>query len=574
MSALKVSGTKMQNMFGNVDGASEDFQNFIKIPSIKLSFSDLEKTVIIGRKGSGKTFYARQYYDLCKKRDDVIAIPPNFSTLNSIQMVQASHYFKSGEASSAWQTIWQNALLLSFSTHIFSSDRREYVDKYLTSGQKSFLARKKKMFEEIFLKKDRLFGMNFNLTYGVVECALYQLNILSNNQYRSSFLNRDVWIELRIFLASIISKVPIFVYFIDRIDDDFNHAPESYIDCQKGLFYAVKDLRTEPRTKKLHVVATFRETLSSAVGVTVNTIKSGASNAIAPLDWNYPMARELISRKLEQLRAKALAGESNSEDHEDVSVNFVKPSDPHPVRAWLGFTAIENASLSAKHEAPIHEDVIDYIVRHTTTVPREIVFICNNIANRIESNRDFGSGFSQADFRREVDICTSKIAGQLAADFGNLLASSMKGHDYLRDRHDFEGGRDDADQSIFVEKYRRILADIVLEIGVSTFSHRKLQQAVALHQDGLNRDKKSSRYDYHELQHLLWRTGIIGFRQFNEEASSNSEDIFFLSDKQQDSLELPIGKDVYLFHTSICSYFSLENNSDRPIGGQWIDISD
>ena len=176
------------------------------------------------------------------------------------------------------------------------------------------------------------------------------------------YLNDKRWMDISNYVADILSQSAGLYLYVDDVDKNFRWAPSLWIQCQRGLFYTVMDfLREDSFRSKLHVVMALRDIAFSSVKVSEHAGRYLDKTHINVLSWDRLSMEYLLNEKLKALPAAYF-------------------SDPKSktIRSWLGFDVIAN-SRPTHHDEPVAQ----YLIRHTSMVPRDMVKLGNDLCHVI-----------------------------------------------------------------------------------------------------------------------------------------------------------------------------------------------
>lgn len=544
--------------FGKSEGAYEEFSRLIEFNNalawggLHLDPSDLQIRIVVGKKGSGKTFYLRIMEDHTVRRDDIICFQPNRNRVDPNLVLRFSACLDDGILSSAWQTLWRRAFFFSICTHFFAATPHHVVQEY--SRNSSSFKKTVNEYRSHFLKEHapRFRDLQFDSPIGIFGSASYLTNIVDDSDSFHEVANTSRWNQLESFLTGFMNSMPTIAYFLDSIDQDFRHAPAAYLDCQKGLYYAVRELlETNVFRNKLHVVITIRDLVFSAVCFSEHKTKQFADPHIRAMNWDKDSASYFFDKKIEDVhRSKS--------DTYRVEDFFVNSSKKNSLIAWLGFEAITNS------ERNVTESAKDYIIRHTHAMPREIVVICNQVSIEIAKCHELKLAFSPERFKRVVNSISSDFSEELLKVCANYVASSSVTKEFLFDSYEPAGSF----ETIASDHYYQLLTKFINDVGTDTFTYEQLIKVLEQYQVAIEEGAEKTKYHLHRIENVLWQQGLIGYREFFE-GGKKTIDHFYTDDLFKNDFFLPKERQLYVFHPGLIGLTNIKPTGDRPVGGVW-----
>jgi len=217
----------MKNYIGVPDGMTERLENFLNIRNTtSFNFSSLEPSVIVGRKGSGKSFTMRKFAEAAHGKAErfVVAretIPPELDG-----MIKFTAEMPTASRTNTWQKIWDFAIHVSVVTFVLFDD----------NFSSRFIKDKKQGLDHLFSDySDCLMGLKTPCrVYSAVQAILRQFQDYESflEFYRSSectnFLNT---------VGKLSSELPTICIYLDALDEELRKAPSLIIDITRALFY-------------------------------------------------------------------------------------------------------------------------------------------------------------------------------------------------------------------------------------------------------------------------------------------------------------------------------------------------
>lgn len=528
--------------FGRADGSKEDFDRFITFTNqvawngLALRKDDISVPAIIGRKGSGKTYYLRRLEDHGVQRKDIYVVRSNAKAPNPVKIRNIGSSLSANSGSSSWQTFWRRSILYALSSqflcHKPTSEQKQYF-----GGIKVNKGELQRQYSDIF-EDD-----TFQTSMGVFTAADIILNRYPEPDELEEYLALSAWPNFEGELAQLLEKCPPICFYLDHFDDNLRQAPGIFIDCQKGLFYAIQDLKKSNYfSNRLHVTTTMRDIVWAAVMESEHLTKA-MDEYRSILHWNPRAAKVYFTEKVRSL-------------HPQFAVKPNHAKEPS-IETWLGFSEVENISRG------VVEDVFSYILRHTHNVPRELNLVGHRICAEIALVKEFGESLSQREFRDSVNYVSRRFGAELLKVTQHYIASSAYSTKYM---HELYHESEDVQLEI-TRHVERVLEEFLTDLGEDVFGQEHLAKSLGKFQHEIGFEGDSAKYEQFKLENALWLQGLLGYRQYTEK-NRRSEDIFH-SNGSFDQFFLPRNRDLYVLHPSVKENIMLNSAGDRPVGGVW-----
>lgn len=500
-----------ENPFGNPDGARADLKeiehSFITEYPYGLCFkrdlnSILNKRVIVGAKGSGKTVYLRKIQSILKERmeknssiyvDD--SIEQNLNCTDRV--IKYCDLFPKKTLSEKWCIAWQITILLTLANKfLFNPVLKNYVSD---EDRKSLL---RFMSKTILVTKDDLDHQREYSLYSFFQILLYAAE---TRVQTNKILEDRGWFWLKDTLIKVLRKSPEVYLFLDSIDSEYEHAPLHWLMCQKGLFYAVLSfLQQGILGEKLHLIITLRDNVFTSILRSEHATKYCNENHIFPLTWNKTNIESFLSQKVSALDNCYFI--SDIQDKKDIA-------------SWLSISTIQN-------EYGNNEDIASFIIRHTRLVPRDLIIVCNELAKlHLEI-------VSQG----KIDISgkIQKIVYKNSKNFGEELLTICAKNITANCMPTGAGQNDYSDGFTANQVYRENTYDKLIHllsriITKSRFSDEVIENLREAGEEAFGKDAF--------LLDVLWQNNVIAYIE-------NGVSIYYGQDFNGDTL-LPRGKKVY-----------------------------
>jgi hypothetical protein len=513
-------------VFGDPDGYRSDLSDFIDISELRRSafFSPAHRRVriVVGRKGSGKTFYLKKLqadasweYE-SSLGSELVVDAEQTQLLSTRHVFSVSTWYSNAILTEVWQQAWGRAIILSLSSQIlFNPDFRQYIDQ----GTRQTLRRDFGALFQEYLELDERTPFTTLRTLILaagdsdpVECAARFSRILDD----------PLWDDLESRLARLIIDFPPVFMFIDAIDEEFSHAPMYWMRCQKGLFYEVmRILRHSRLGSKLHIVIAIREIVLHSVFRSEHAPRYIGDPHIRVLEWGFDAARSFIDRKVQSLSREHWRGSKR----------------PNKLPDWLGFDQVTN-----RHRQK--EDVYQYLLRHTQCLPREMVMFGNLLGRELDEANRQGRGFNEADFHQVVNVL-ARVSGlfQLEMAANQARSDEIPGEAF---QHDF------LESYTSVQEYADQRAQELIDL-IALFRLLRITHADFLELQDLGRRSIGAP----DLGSVLWQAGILGY------VDEEGRDVFFSLDRVG-RFVIPSSAAEYVFHPSMREVAGLAP-SGRPV---------
>jgi hypothetical protein len=502
--------------FGSPDGDRTDFADAIAdFVSFKdrrfrrglgMDVTDRRARVIVGRKGAGKTLYLRRLQDSAKKDNSLYADDWQAKVFNSDSVLTVSEWYPDqSQAIEKWEAIWRCATLGSLVSHLlFAADLRSADAKARERLRNDF-----KRLLPVFTQKESIYTQ--------------VVDILQRNRSKEEldeFLADRGWSALETLVENVLIAAKPVCFYLDALDEYFEHAPRQWLACQLGLFQMVMMFLKNPRMGgRLHIVIGVRDIVFSSRLSSEHKTKYLLSNNIRTLDWDRDAVVHLLDQKLMAL----------DEEYQ------MKPEAMNPVERWLGHTEIINGLDEA-------EPILDYLLRHTRLIPRDIVQIGNVLCAAIDKSADFDQPFLAHDDIR-------KAVRHAAREFGEeslLMVANQVTADAMP-----EGAHAEGYSNVYTGEYKddvphgkalqealaEHLGDMLSTLKVVRFSRKALEDF----------EKRVGRMigGGENLLNTLWHHGLLG--HIDGPVLSGSV-TFYDAASPDDAMRLPRGMPGYALH--------------------------
>src|SRR5215831_6122016 len=388
--------------FGNPDGSRSDIldvvDNFVDFEDLPVSgglairADDLSRRVIVGAKGSGKTVYLRRLRAAASQNESVYADVVQQDLPATSNIVKFCQCFGKHDLTEKWMQLWYCAIMRSLVTHLLHSKQ---LSHYLTAEQRDEL---ESYVPDIVPSRRREVSV-----YSQVTEIIHDFH--TAHAY-SRYFDHPAWAELAATIDEVIGSMPPIYFFIDSVDEEYASAPMYWLQCQKGLFYrAMRFLRDQHFGGRLHVIVCVRDHVLASVLRGEHQNRYRSEPHIAALGWEYSSAQFFLKRKIARLG--------------DGFLLRTAEQGPADVEHWLGHSRIAN--LGRQMEEP----VLQYLLRHTRLLPRDIVILGNRLAELVAAARlEERNEVPQEAIRQCVREVSRSFGSEQLAICANHIASS------------------------------------------------------------------------------------------------------------------------------------------------------
>ena len=511
--------------FGNPDGARTDIKDIMTqyitmdgqfYSSDITTPSDIKTRVIVGSKGAGKTVYLRRLRNDLKHNSAVYVNKIENECPSTDLIVQFCHCFPEILVTEKWMDVWKFAILRALISNMLKND--EWNQGITEEDKKRLLE-----YEEIIFPAYK------------VPMTIYAevRNILSLYSTKKSFdryTEKKEWDEIEFLVGEILKNLSPIYFFIDYIDDLYENAPMYWLRCQKGLFLRVmRLLRKEVFGNKLHVVISIRDRVMASIFESEHSTRYLHEGHLKLLNWNYKTIQYFFECKVRCLDDNYFTNETCEKT----------------ISNWLGLDKIYNPQRN------IYEPIVQYILRHTRLLPRDIVIIGNSLAT-IKSMKLIQPDFDLSNaIREKLQECSQLFGNELLQMCANQIDSGMMPVGAAKH------GYSEIYTSIkeYRESTTQLIKDILISIGSDRLSWTQL---ISLEQYA-----NSILGDNCKMFDVLWENGGIGYIEVEP---NGSREVFF----DMKCPQLPKEKKIYILRSCILDSLGIRNivlDADPVIGG-------
>jgi len=512
--------------FGNPDGSRADldevidefvdFQGDHAYGALATRASDAMVRVVVGKLGAGKTMYLRCLQDFQNRSQSVYATPPQQSVPSTETVIRACQMFKSEVLSERWLQIWHTAILRSLVTHFLTQPTlKEYLEpeqvEELSQGYVGLLDPSRRP----------------RSVYSELVQIVSQAH--TKNQLRE-FLIDPRWSDLEGLVAQILPQCPPIFFYLDAVDEEFDHAPMFWLQCHQGLFHEVmRLLRDHVLGGRLHVVISIRDVVMSSILRSEHAPKFIDEPHIRILAWDRRSLKYLLHEKLERLPPQFFMGD---------------PDKDRSVSTWLGLATIENEARG------IVEPIEDYLLRHIRPIPRDLVSLGNSLCEEVLRQKSMHeSSVPQADVRRAVSRAARRFGDSQLAQCANQVASDNMPDDAGRMGYSEVYTGADAYKDDYINGVGRQIRELIRSIGVDRFDRSAMNSFEEMADEEWRRSV--------HLPSVLWQNGLLGFVDRHGQTT-------FYSLGDVDNFRIPEAQE-YVFHPCMIDSLGLASVGKSPV---------
>jgi hypothetical protein len=523
MTQPTVASLDLAGPFGNPDGSRADLDevldNFVDFRgnpafgALATRASDATARVIVGRMGAGKTVYLRRLHSYQQQQESVFAGHIQQSVPTTEVIVKACQWFPDAYLTEKWMQRWRCAILRSLATHLVA-DRR--LREYISDDDERLLRRR---FMDLLEDVHRPRPIYSELRGIVNRCrSAHEL---------TRFMDDRRWDDLEDVIAELLTEAPPIFFYIDAVDEEFSSAPMYWLRCQKGLFFETMRMLRDPRLGgRLHIVACIRDVVLSSIYRDEHAPRYHGEPHIRVLSWGRESIEILLRHRLRRLDRAYLMAPDLSEDS---------------VTCWLGMSTVDNEHLG------IQEPALDYLLRHTRLIPRDIVSLGNEMCQEILRQKSLGrDALPQDVLRTVVARCSKRFGNSQLAQCGNQIAADMMPS--LAALHEYSDAYTSNQE--YAQSIQRQLHEILGMVGVDRFGYKDL---MTLRDAGA--EVFGGRSD---VPSVLWQNGLLGYAE-----SPGTYRFYSLHDI--DDFEVPEDVDEYAFHPCVVESVRSVTSAGQPV---------
>jgi hypothetical protein len=481
-----------------------DFRGLRFRSGLGLDPRDRKARVIVGRKGAGKTLYLRRLQAAALAENAIYADQWQTSLFRNDCVLRLSHWYRvDSTVVERWEEVWRCAILRSLVSHLL---RARELAPDLSPEHERELSRKYRDLYPDYEEPESIYAE----VSDIIESARHRDGL-------DAYLRLRRWASLERLLGEVLKETKPVCFYLDALDEKFEHAPRQWLLCQLGLFKAVMNLLRNARLgSRLHVVIGVRDIVFSSTQMTEHATKFVETHAIRTLDWDRPAIDYFLERKLERLDASHL----------------MEPDAENSMERWLGRRRIYNEARDQE------EDIKDYLLRHTRLIPRDVVVLGNMMCELIDDAQHEGQPFlTELEIRQIVGLAARRFGQEeLCVVANHLTAEAMPPDAAEQGYADFYTADKDETRA-----YPQLIAERVAEVlGVLEFDRFEADRLLAFAELAAELiDTRAETVD------VMWQHGLLGYI---EGPSILDGRVVFYSAAREDRLRLPRNKPGYALH--------------------------
>lgn len=415
---------------------------------------------------------------------------------SSDNVIKFCQWFPENVLTEKWMHVWRIAILRSVLSHFLCSEiLRQYVG-----------AEYVKLLKTDFKKYIPNTVTPLSVYNQVSEVIVSQHSGKEFNRY----IDDNKWGQLEYIVGELLKTSPPVYFYIDAVDEEYSHAPMYWLRCQKGLFYqTMRFLRDSKFGGRLHIFICIRDHVLSSVYRSEHATRYVNEPHIRILRWDVKSSEYLLNAKLEKLDDKF----------------FLNANSDKNIGRWLGLEKIHNKVRG------VDESVVEYILRHTRLLPRDIVQmgneLCNiviqakieNISNIEDKVIETVGSVSRRLGNEAISICANQLLSDLIPERAALHNYSCL---YTSDKE-------------FAADVRNRLKQVIKFIGKDRFTEQEMDSATEKANKLFGQDVN--------IFSILWINGLLGY--MNEDTDKPK----FFSEHYLDDFQFPRGQKEYIFHS-------------------------
>lgn len=539
-----------KNFIGVPDGTTEDLSNYLEIEKvIQFDFSSLEPRVLVGRKGSGKSFTMRKFVNASFGEEGRFVLPFDNDPPDLDGMLKFSAKMPVSSRTNIWQKVWEYAIYTSLASHMLFNEQF----KMRFSGER--LSSALSYIEP--LKRPMLGLTTPTNVYTAVQAIISEFD--DADEFSDFFRSTD-----RSNFTNTVDRAlrdsPTVCVYLDALDEELRRAPSLIVDITKALFYVCfKFARAPGNRSKVHVMTTIRDIVySTIIYASEHGDRYKDNPQVVELPWT-PIATETFTQRKTKVGLRA---------HPQCKQ---KPDAPSPLGQLLGFETVEN------EEKEFEEEVSRYMVRHTNCSPRTIVAMGNKIFQESEARgtmdvdlfRDIVNQYSKELAERVIKIASAYLVSCIYDDEIKLLVDTAADfREYVREANllsptafeQFAG----APMQSLTDGFVRPIIGFIQSIGTDEFSSKELNDAISSFV-GQNTDYRemNPQHVLGQIENVLWAQGLLGARY---ERKGEMRDEFFFFGRLNREAVLPKDPEMYVFCPGLVDACKLKPTRGVPVG--------
>lgn len=518
-----------KNAFGNPDGSRTDIEDmmaeFIKFDGTSFTSGvaledDLKVRVIVGAKGSGKTVYLRRMRAILSENDSVYVNDIEQEVPSTDLIIRFCQMFPDTELTEQWMYVWKFAIIRTVVSNILHNHKWNSDSNIDVEPLKKYT---------------NILFPEYKTPMSVYAEARHILSSYTTKNEFAKYKNKREWDELEYILSEMLKCLPPIYFFIDSVDEEYGHAPMYWLRCQKGLFYRVmRMLRENIYGNKLHIIISIRDNVFSSVLQSEHQTRYINEDHIRILNWDYSTIEYFFKSKIDALNPCYFLNPPQSK--EDKCVN-----------RWLGIDTIYNT------QRQIEEPLLDYILRHTRLLPRDVIIVGNSLA---QIKREI---FEEADY--DIQLIIREKVSKSARTFGNELLQICANQIINNEMPKGAVQKNYSEVYTSIKEYTYSVAQDIKSILLEFNSDRFTWDELLL----IDLQARQRIGESCHLLDVLWQNSALGYLNVGP---NGREEIFFIDANYEDFL-LPKKKAQYLLRSCLIDAIGIspEKWDNSPVIG-------
>jgi len=522
--------------FGDPDGSRENFNRFIEFEQgrawggLAMPKNDLSTRIIVGGKGAGKTLYKRRLEDGARSNQDLYVFRHAMQLPPTELVVAYADLYRGAGCAEQWKHLWRRAIFRSLASLFYSNTEN-------TDGLTPKAMSKQEFFDSFRDLLPKRFTTQESIFTQVTDIICKQ----QKQNQMSAYLCNAHWDSFETIILENLRQSRPVCYFIDAIDEDFQYAPKQWLDCQKGLFLQILELlRDGEIVNSLHICICIRDIVYSSILETEHALRNLNAGHIRLLSWTNASAKQFLRCKIDALPKPYLMKTVKSQNYD----------------YWLGRSKIKNVARK------IEEDVLDYILRHTRYLPRDIIIMGNALCTKIEKAKTLEQDLTDADIRNVVARTAEQIGKEAIRICANHLAVTSFSATELKRTYTLSGVEAVHHDWAYTE-----IVNMLRKLGRDVFSFDEIRTALTELYDNSDSSSLTTSDEIpapeeiarNNIVTILWQHGLLGYRT----SKSNLHCHFYTPDPE--NFFIPSNKYRYVLHPSLIDALALRAVGRNPI---------
>lgn len=491
--------------FGTPEGARADLSQFItfegarQFGGLATRGSDLSARVFVGAKGAGKTIYLRRQHAAASEDPALYFTNVQRDCPANEPVMEFTDSFEGPAQVQAWSRLWRRAITRALVSHILHSST------LLEAADPEDVEALKEEYTDL-LGRHRVAMTIYSQAAEILEAGYFR-----GPPFRG-FLADARWNEIDSLVARNIQQSRPICFFLDALDDGFEAAPRHWLPAQLGLFITLMQLLQDPDIGgRLHITMGMRDLVYAAALQSEHATRYMNEPHIRILEWTSDAIARLLEEKIDRLEDEYL----------------LRPGADSLIERWLGTSTVENIAFS------VQEPMLQYIIRHTRSVPRDIIQVGNALSQTVEVARNEG-------LSAVPDHMIRDTVHQMARAFGyeqlkicaNQIGIDMMPSTVTRRGH--------SSSYLGNTAYERGLAGTLRNLVRETLSDRFESSAL----DRFTAAGQSEFGEGIDVASVLWQNGLLGYAT----SRMDDGDAIFHSAAMAETFLIPRHKARYLIH--------------------------